>query len=306
MAKKKKEDKDKTFKIFRTMEKTMSDIEKAIENAGLSSPDEIHKFINKMNFKDFTPPEPRTPREKAQELIYQAWETNDKNEEIKLARKALEISEDCVDAYVILGNYTEDTKKAGEIYKKGMQAGEKTLGKEYFKKNKGRFWGFTRTRPYMRAKLSYAQCLWLLKKREEAIEELFDMLLLNPNDNQGIRYLLLNWLITEGKDDKAWNLLKKYKENSTQWRYNRALLTFRKKGKCAISNMLLKRAIASNKYVAEILTGKRKIPKELPYGYSPGSIEEANVYINKALSAWNYSDGALKWIYDNYKESKFK
>jgi hypothetical protein len=45
---------------------------------------------------------PRNAAEKAQELIYEAWDADTYTKRVALAEKAIEIYPDCADAYVML------------------------------------------------------------------------------------------------------------------------------------------------------------------------------------------------------------
>ena len=126
----------------------------------------------------------RSLLDQAQDLIYDAWEAPTRQRAVALAQKALMVSQDCADAYVLLAEKTaESVEEAIELYRKGVEAGERALGKRAFKKAVGHFWGLLETRPYMRARAGLAQCLWEAGRREEAVENYWDMLRLNPNDN---------------------------------------------------------------------------------------------------------------------------
>ena len=86
-----------------------------------------------------------------------------------------------------------------------LEAGELALGPQGFEEYDGHFWGFLETRPYMRARHGLA--LTLLKLGEEAVamEHFRVMLKLNPNDNQGIRYLLLGSLLRRRRHSGSQN-----------------------------------------------------------------------------------------------------
>ncbi|MGA8350145.1 MAG: hypothetical protein WB773_20310, partial [Isosphaeraceae bacterium] len=135
-----------------------------------------------------------TPLSKAQDLMYKAFESHDPMERVELAKKALELSPDCADAYVLLAEQTKRRKEALELFEKGVAAGERALGPEAFQEHVGHFWGLIETRPYMRAREGLASLLWTVGRRHEAIGHLQDMLRLNPNDNQGVRDTLAGWL----------------------------------------------------------------------------------------------------------------
>ena len=143
-------------------------------------------------------PAPTTPLERAQELIYDAFEIDDPQGRVELAEEALEISEDCSDAYVILAEESaEDADVARDLYEMGVRAGERALGEEFFTEEVGNFWGILETRPYMRAREGLANALWALGERDQALAHYREMLELNPVDNQGVRYELADCLLEE-------------------------------------------------------------------------------------------------------------
>ncbi|MGA7495151.1 MAG: hypothetical protein WBX00_00315, partial [Isosphaeraceae bacterium] len=130
-------------------------------------------------------PREETPLSKAQDLMYKAFDSHDPMKRVELAKKALELSPDCADAYVLLAEQAKRRKEALELFEKGVAAGERALGPEAFREHVGHFWGLIETRPYMRAREGLASLLWTAGRRHEAIGHLQDMLRLNPNDNQG-------------------------------------------------------------------------------------------------------------------------
>jgi tetratricopeptide (TPR) repeat protein len=181
------------------------------------------------------------PVDQAQEIMYQAWEATSKKRRVALAQKALAISPNCADAYCLLAEETAKLpQQALDLYQKGLQAGERALGKKAFNEYEGSFWGFLETRPYMRARAGLAQCLWEVGRCEEAVEHYQEMLRLNPNDNQGMRYYLMTNLIELGLDQEAEVLFKQYKDDCmAAWVYSRALLDFRRSGDIRKSNRAL-------------------------------------------------------------------
>jgi len=143
----------------------------------------------------------RSAVDEAQEIMYDAWEAPTRQRAVALAKKALEVSPDCADAYNLLAEETaKSLEEVLDLYRKGVEAGERALGKKTFKEDVGHFWGLLETRPYMRARAGLAQSLWEAGQREEAVEHYWDLLRLNPNDNQGIRDLLMPCLIELGRE----------------------------------------------------------------------------------------------------------
>jgi tetratricopeptide (TPR) repeat protein len=242
--------------------------------------------------------EEKTPLKEAQDLIYDAWEVDDSKRRVALARKALEISPDCADAYVLLAEETASSlTDALNLYRQGVEAGERALGKDAFEEDVGYFWGVLETRPYMRARAGLAECLWASGKHDEAIEHYKEMLRLNPNDNQGIRDLLMPRLIEMERDEEAEALFNEYLDDGMASRiYSRALLDFRKMGDSEISRKSLAAAVKKNKHIPAYLLGRKKMPQSLPEYYSPGAETEAVFYTKENLEAWKITPGALEWL----------
>jgi tetratricopeptide (TPR) repeat protein len=234
----------------------------------------------------------------AQDIIYDAWEATTSRRAVTLAKKALKIYPDCADAYVLLAQETAKTlQEETSLYRQGVEAGERALGKEFFKNEVGSFWGNIETRPYMRARAGLAECLWDGGRREDAVGHYQDMLRLNPGDNQGIRYTLMPRLITLGLDAKAEELFKNYPNDASAfWSYSRALMDFRKHGASPITLKSLKSAIKGNKYVPAYLLNVKKFPRTMPDHYGYGDINEAVIYVEDNMMAWDKTPGALEWL----------
>lgn len=239
---------------------------------------------------------PDSPLAKAQALMYQAFDASSEQRQIQLARKALEISSDCADAYVLLADLATSHKEAKSLYEQAVAAGERALGPEAFQQYEGHFWGAIATRPYMRARLGLAQILWSAGHREEAVGHLQDLLRLNPQDNQGIRYMLARLLLNLDRDNHLEQLLRQYDENTSVWMYTRALLAFRRRGDTAEARELLNQARMSNKHVLAYLCGEEFPPPERPGYYSPGDRNEAIEYAGSFRAAWKDTAGAIAWL----------
>lgn len=135
-------------------------------------------------------------------------------------------------------------------------------------------------------------------KLEEAIEHYRDLLRLNPNDNQGVRELLLQCLLETNQNNEAEKLLKEYKNDKVLaiWCYARALLTFRQKGNIAIARKHLQKAISVNSYAPQYLLGYEELPDVPPPSYSLGSEEEAIFCAEQLMDAWEKTPGAIEWL----------
>ena len=235
---------------------------------------------------------------RAQEVMYDAWDKTTSRSRVALARKALGISPLCADAYNLLAEEAATPAEARDLYARGLEAGELALGPQGFEEYDGHFWGFLETRPYMRARHGLA--LTLLKLGEEAVamEHFRVMLKLNPNDNQGIRYLLLGSLLRRDDIPALKTLLADYPDEwSVYWLYTRALIAYREDQASAPATLkLLKDARSANEHVPAILAGTK--PAMLSsIGYvTAGGADEATDYVRECGAAWRETPGAVEWL----------
>lgn len=235
----------------------------------------------------------------AQEKAFEAMEAPLAGERIALAREALALSPLCADAYLVLARETANPNEALELYQRGVAVGAEALGETAFQDDVGSFWGLLQTRPYMRARHELALALWRLGHRDEAVGHYHEMLRLNPNDNQGIRYLLIDALLELGRDVDADALLERYEDDdSARWTWSAALLAFRRTGNSAPANMALARAVKANRHVAAYLLGEKPLPPKLPGFTGMGDESEAVSYVHYAAGAWAAAPEAKGWVAD--------
>jgi tetratricopeptide (TPR) repeat protein len=236
---------------------------------------------------------------KAQGVMYDAWDQPIGRTRLDLAHKALTISPLCADAYVLLAE--EEAKSAEdalELFRKGVEAGEQALGPLGFKKYAGHFWGFLETRPYMRARAGLAAILNAVGEVDAAIGHYRDMLRLNPNDNQGIRYVLAGCLLKSGDTEALKKLFKKYDEDgSALWLYSRALVAFRENGgNDATAKKFARKALRANKHVPAVLTGSKNAKPSTSNYLTMGGEDEAAHYFDEWGFDWLTTPGAINWL----------
>jgi tetratricopeptide (TPR) repeat protein len=126
-------------------------------------------------------------------------------------REALRVDPDHADAWVHLGNVRFDEGRLDQAiahYERGQAAAEaRVIGEPA--RYPGIFWGDVYSRPFMRALHGRGLCLWRLGRVDDARQVFAWMLELNPNDNQGARFLLhdvdegLSWEESMARED-AW------------------------------------------------------------------------------------------------------
>ena len=282
----------------------MTNLQKLIANKDFQSIDEINAFLQQTleahggQLPEF---EPETPLEKAQALVAQAYDLTSPARHRALAQQALALSPDCADAYSLLAELEPTPIRRLEWLEQGAAAGRRALGENLFREYAGHFWGHVDTRPFMRAYAGVAELSWALGDRARAIEIYTDMLRLNPNDNQGVRYTLATCLLEDRTPEARAALLELLDrfsgDASANWAYSRALLFIQMKGQPTdMATQALRDAIAANPHVPPLVLGQKQLPHEIPQYIGMGDVNEAVEYVAFAHDAWRQTSGALPWL----------
>lgn len=236
---------------------------------------------------------------RAQSLMYEAFDARGARR-ATLAMEALAISPDCADAYLLLAEETSSSvEEACELLEQGVAAGERALGPEPFEEDVGHFWGLIETRPYMRARAALAETLWALDRRDEAVEHQRQLLRLNPNDNQGVRYRQAEWLLWLERYEELDELFAAFEDDAAAaFVYTKALAAFRRQGDSPQSKRLFADAREQNAHVPAYLSGRKRLPARLPDYVGFGDASEAVDYAASAKALWDAVPGAIAWLDD--------
>ena len=279
----------------------MKDFYRLLERQNFKDADEIQAFIEAYNAGKISNVIELTNEEKAQDLVEEAYRLTPSKAK-KNVEKALQLAPDCVGAYEYLASRETSPQKALEKFDKGIAIGWKKFGGKFLEENKGHFWGIHETRPFMRCLYQKANILLIYGKMEDSVDIMKEMLELNPNDNQGVRYLLLSALAMLGETDD----FKKYDkmfadEESTQMLYPRALFAFKAEGNSANARKKMLKAIKANPFVVDILLDTNY--KFTGSGsYTWGSPGEAEIYLMYGIFSWYKTEGALEWLVETIND----
>lgn len=242
---------------------------------------------------------PETALEKAQDLVWRAFEEPSKRKRISMAKEALMLSPDCADAYVLLAeDEAEDQKEKEALLRNGIEAGRRALGDSSIENLEKDFWKELETRPFMRAVNALAELLEDYSRTEQAIEFWRELLRLNPEDNLGVRLRLVPALVEANQFDEASRLISQYEwEQKPALLFSKALMLFKQKGDCDESREALYHAMQINGFV---------IPKLLDLDVDLPNIREddtddiqdaaATEYLTHNFLDWLDTEGARAWL----------
>ena len=286
------------------MDQTLTNLQKLLAGQEFQSIDEVNAFLQRTlqaHGGRLPESEPETPLERAQALVLRATQLTSARRQRQLARQALDLSPDCADAYSLLAQLEPVPTRKLVWLEQAVAAGERALGADRLKELEGHFWGAVETRPLMRAYAGLAELSWVLGDRGRATSLYHHMLRLNPQDNQGVRYMLAICLLEERTAEAQstlQELLNRFPEDAAaHWAYNRALLSFQLKQQTTdMADQVLADAMRANPHVPPLLLGEKPMPQELPQAIGFGDIDEAIDYVAFALNAWRHTSGALPWL----------
>ena len=129
---------------------------------------------------------------------------------VKHAREALAIDPEAIDAYVILALSTESLGEQIALLREAVRIGKAHWSEAIRRPSQHDFWLDIKTRPFTRAVHNLALTLWERGEQDEAARLADFLLKLNPNDNQGIRFLARDWHEALGNRAAVERLLKRY------------------------------------------------------------------------------------------------
>ncbi len=278
-------------------------IMKLVEGESFRDMDELDRFITRameegtLDAASSGPAGMDDPVEQAQELAFQSMEEHDDRKALALARRALKLDPECVDARSVEIQVTvDDPLERVKACKALLERTRRAMGKQFFEENKGQFWGVVTTRPYMRALEYLADLLVSQERFVEAITVYEEMIELNPEDNQGARDSLLGLYLGEGDVLRARSLLNRYHEDDMAvFSWGRAIERFLS-GDLPEARKALKNAVKANAFVLAIMSGIEEMPEDYEGGFSPGDINEAWYCLMEFGPVWEKQPDVLPWI----------
>ena len=217
---------------------------------------------------------------RAQDLTYDALETDNPDEALRLVHEALELDPDCTDAQrLMVALLPASTENRLHLMREVVENAERALGASFIEENTGHFWGMVSTRPYMRAKQHLGELLAETGDLPGAMTTFESMLKLNPGDNQGVRLSLLGLYLATSQGQAADQLISRY-ESEEQLDACFAWARVLERWLCGTmdeARTALARARKINRFSEPYLSGSRVLPRRAPEYYRPGDDSEAQV-----------------------------
>ena len=234
-------------------------------------------------------------RARAQELAFQALEAPSPASARTLAREALALDPDCVDALSLLAHLEVTAPRARILpLRAAVAAGERSLGPAFIAEHTGVLRSFVQARPYLRARAWLAEALRAAGDLPGATAEYEAVRRLDQDDGQGVRFDLLSCLFEAQDQDGVRRLLAELPEEEfAVVRWARVLERFAAGDRHAAAR-LFRRAQRENRFAAATLTGEIAVDPR-PVWRAGGTSEAAEV-VRHLGRAWSRTPGALEWL----------
>ncbi len=234
----------------------------------------------------------------AEEIVNDAWEAETTAQKIKLARKALDIDLNAIDAYNIIGIHAATLAEKIALFREANRIGEELFA-PLMDDTEMAWWGYIGTRPWMRARHNLGLALMEAEEEEGATTAFKTLIVLNPNDNQGIRYLLLKIFAQSGNYAECSSLIGLYPDDSSiEFPSTKLLVELAKSKSIKNPDNLLAEIDKSNSH---FLTGLKKAAttgkwpsRSASEWVTFGSKQQSDLCLSEFRQAWKRSPRVLE------------
>lgn len=143
-----------------------------------------------------------------------------------------------------------------------------------------------------------------LHRHKDAAALIDRMLAFNPNDNQGVRFLLGSELIRCGEAERAKAVIEAECGNYPPYHYELALLHLQA-GEWVQAATALRRGFFANAYIAEVLCGTAEpMPLAIWHGSNLAEPETARDYVSSYGALWSRRPdfvAFVRWLFQHSK-----
>jgi hypothetical protein len=235
------------------------------------------------------PARPDDPAARARALATLHESLDHGNDPEVAARAALAVSDECVEAWLLLADFAIGPAEARGFVRRAVEVATHVLGEAGLREGRGRLGATADGVAYLHALAALARRQVGEDRAAQAIQTLSGLLAMDPADPVQVRGDLLLLLLSEARDEEAEELVAAYPEEaSADWMYGRALTKRRR----ALDDDALARASAAlDRAIARFPDAGRALAAaegETPLGTPPAD--------PVVRGAWDATEGALAWL----------
>lgn len=202
------------------------------------------------------PDRPLTSQEQADYLLQHAEVEMGHRMRVRLARMALELDPDSIEAYIQLADASNDLDERRELFTRAMEIGRRVLTPKQLRKPGRDEWVRQQRESYLEAWSGLVVVLSQTGRYEEAVEQGMALLEVDPKDETGTSYILVPCLLLLGRDEQAEEVWDRFASDDTPfWLYAGALVALRRKGQVEEASDMIREAVEGDDRLGEYLAG---------------------------------------------------
>lgn len=225
------------------------------------------------------------------------------NEYKKGLEKILSIIPEFFDAASDLAEFylmNKNTKDSEKVFLKYIEFGRSFIPSEFKPGTDQIIWAYLDNRPFLRLLHNHAMFVEKYNGISKAIPLFEEIILLNHNDNQGIRDFLSTDYLKANKLKEMLNLAKRYPEDISPQVVMGGILALIKMGSLKEAKKMLRKNYEFQKHVIkELLKTKHPVLKNLMVDrVTIGGEDEAYYYFLEQGALWTMTKGAIEFLKD--------
>lgn len=192
-------------------------------------------------------------------------------------------------------------KKALDAALSGLAVGNRVIPEGFG----GRIeWNDLYNRPFLRALQGAVLAYVQLRRHKEAVLLIDKMLAYNPNDNQGVRFLLGSEVLRTDEIIRARKIFTDWADSYPPYYYELAL-THMLTGEWREAATALRLGFCANTYIAEILGGNlQPQPLAIWHGSNLAEVQTAHDYVDRYGDLWRRTPTRLAFVHWLYNHPK--
>ncbi len=219
----------------------------------------------------------------------------------KVFRTIIEEFPQHIDAYhhlAIACDRRGKKKEALQLWETAVEIGRNCFPEDFSMGTSRLEWGWLENRPFLRACQGLGLAYLERGEIRKSLEIFKDMVSMNPNDNQGIRGLVIETCFMLKKPGEVLKVCDQYPDDAmSDTLYGRPLALIQL-GKTKDSEKAMKEAIKYLPLVGkELMKRRHRRPKDMTYGcVTMGGADEAFEYWERYGAYWKETSGAIEFI----------
>ena len=239
-----------------------------------------------------------SPSAQAQLLAYEAAvEAETAEDAAALARRALAIDPQCIDALLILAEEKSDSvEDFAASLEEVVAIAAGTLGDGFFSSHPDDLWFALEARPYLRARYQLADVLRISGRTPEAAAQFEALLDLEPEDHLRARDPLIACYLALADYGGVRRVFHRFEQDSGAVFPWASVLERHAADDLAGARAALRAARRRNRHAERYLTFKDLPPEGKPDMYEPGSRDEAAHCLYILGLAWAAHPSAIHWV----------